>query len=456
MTAIRDEPIIEDRHVIHAGVGSTRFSSKEASKTMKQSIKIIIAATALASWSGVSQAAEKIVVGNLVDFTGRTAVVGKVYGQAKVDAMAYINANGGINGKQIEALTLDYSYEVPRAIAAYKKWKNEVVAIQGWGTGDTEAMVSFVAKDEIPYFSASYSAHLTDPTGKGPETKKPAPYNYFYGPSYSDGVRALIQWAADDAKARGIDNPKYVHMGDNHPYPNAPMKAGEEYAKELGFEVLPSIQYSLKPGDFKAQCLSLKNSGANFAFLANTSGSNISLLKSCDTVSVDVQFMANIWGYDENVLKAAGESADGVVWVMGAAKWGDDVPGMKLVQEISKMSDPDLDEYRAVHYLRGVCSVYFMKEAMEIADKMDGGINGPNIKQAMYEKKDWVPAGLEGVCLPATWNAEDHRGVMDVFVYRGSAKGGEGEIPALISSGSIGMEQVFTAKLPRKPEWLGW
>jgi hypothetical protein len=248
---------------------------------MKQSIKIVIAATALAGWASAAAAADKIVVGNLVDFTGRTAVVGKVYGQAKVDAMAYINANGGINGKQIEALTLDYSYEVPRAIAAYKKWKSQVVAIQGWGTGDTEAMISFVASDQIPYYSASYSAHLTDPTGKGPETKKPAPYNYFYGPSYSDGVRALIQWAADDAKSRGIDSPKYVHMGDNHPYPNAPMKAGEEYAKELGFEVLPAIQYSLKPGDFKAQCLSLNNSGAHYAFLANTSGSNVSLLKSC-------------------------------------------------------------------------------------------------------------------------------------------------------------------------------
>jgi len=410
----------------------------------------------LVAWAGTAAAEDKIVVGNLVDFTGATAVVGKVYGQAKIDAMNYINANGGINGKPLEVLTLDYSYEVPRAVAAYKKWKNDVVAIQGWGTGDTEALVSFVAKDEIPYYSASYSAHLTDPTGKGPETKSPAPYNFFYGPSYSDGVRALIQWAAEDAKAKGIEKPKYVHMGDNHPYPNAPKKAGEEYAKELGMEVLPAIQYSLKPGDFKAQCLSLKESGANYAFLANTSGSNISLLKSCETVGVDVQFMANIWGYDENVLKAAGTAADGVVWVMGAAKWGDDVPGMALVQEISKMSDPDLKEYRAVHYLRGICSVFFMKEAMEVADTMEGGITGPNIKQAMYAKKDWVPKGLEGVCLPATWAPDDHRGVMDVFVYKGHDAGGEGDISELIANGSIGMDQIYTAKLPRKPEWLGW
>ena len=42
-------------------------------------------------------------------------------------------------------------------------------------------------------------------------------------------------------------------MGDNHPYPNAP-KACQEYAEELGFEVLSVINYTLAPGDFTAQC----------------------------------------------------------------------------------------------------------------------------------------------------------------------------------------------------------
>ena len=426
---------------------------------MRYGLTAALSAAATIAFAGAAAAQDYIPVGNLYDFTGRTAVVGKEYGQAKIDAANYINEHGGVNGKLIDLDSVDYSYIVPRAIAAYKKWSQQgVVAVQGWGTGDTEAMVGMVAKDQVPYFSASYSAHLTDPTGKGPETKKPAPYNFIMGPSYSDGVRALIQWAAADWKASGKSGqPRYVHMGDNHPYPNAPKKAGEEYARELGFEVLPPITYTLAPGDFKAQCLSLKDSGANYAFLANTSGANISLLKSCDTVGVDTQFMANIWGYDENVMLAAGTSADGVVWAMGAAKWGDDVPGMKLIEEVSKMSDPKGTKYRAVHYLRGVCAMFYMKEAMERADKMAGGINGANIKAAMYQKKEWVPAGLEGVCPPGSWSEDDHRGFTNVFVYRGNVSGATGgDIATLIADGSIGMEQVYAAEIPRKPEWLGW
>lgn len=419
-----------------------------------------LAAGALAATVAANAGAQEYIqIGNLVDFTGNTAVVGKEYGQAKIDAMNYINENGGINGKQLDFDTVDYSYVVPRALAAYKKWTSQrkVVTIQGWGTADTEALVDFVTKDQIPYYSASYSAHLTDPQGKGPETKKAAPYNFPMGPSYSDGVRALIQWAAEDWKKQGkAGKPKYVHMGDNHPYPNAPKKAGEEYAKEMGFDVLPSIQYTLAPGDFKAQCLTLKESGADYAFLANTSDSNISMLKSCATVGVKTQFMANIWGYDENAMKAAGEAANGVVWVMGAAKWGDDVPGMKLVQAVSKTSDPKGVAYRAVHYIRGVCAVFFMKEAMEWADK-NGGINGPNIKKAMYQKKDWVPAGLEGACPPGTWGDTDHRAFTKVFVYRGTVKGStDAPLAELVKNGTISMAKVYEANVPRKPEWLGW
>ncbi|MEO6270060.1 MAG: ABC transporter substrate-binding protein, partial [Lautropia sp.] len=358
----------------------------------------------------------------------------------------YINKSGGIAGRQLKFETVDYSYNAPRAIATYKKWTgtDKIVAAQGWGTADTEALVAFVANDQVPFYSASYSGHLTDPTGKGTHGSKAAPYNFFYGPSYTDGCRALVQWAAADAKKKGVAQPKFVHMGDNHPYPNAPKAACAEYAKESGFEVMQPIQYSLKPGDFKAQCLSLKDSGAQYAFLANTGGSTISLLKSCETVGVATQFMGNVWAMDENALKAAGDAANGTLFVVGAADWKSEAPGMKTVREISKMSDPSGSEYRAVHYMRGICSVYFMRDAMAAAAKA-GEISGLNIKKAMENMKDHVPAELTGVCIPSTWTPEDHRGTTKVFIYQALSKGDKQSIA-----------KIGEADIPRKPEWLGW
>ncbi|RRJ83451.1 ABC transporter substrate-binding protein [Aestuariirhabdus litorea] len=393
------------------------------------------------------QAEDSVFVGHLADLSGPTAFVGKNYADGIRDAMSYINSHGGINGTGLEFETIDYAYKVPQAIASYKKWvsRNNMVAMQGWGTADTEALISFVAKDKVPVYSASYSGHLTDPTGKNPKTQKPAPYNFFYGASYSDGCRALVQWAAEDWKNRGgSGSPKFTHVGDNHPYPNAPKEACAEYATELGFEVMPPIVVSMKPGDFKAQCLSLKDSGSNYAYIANLGGSVVSLVKSCGTVGTDVQFMSNIWGGDKPIFEAAGAGVKDYIFPAMTPFWEDDAPGMSLVREISRESDASGNAFRSHHYMRGICSAYYMKEAMEWA-KENGGITGENIKQGMYARQNWVPKGLEGVCLPATWSSEDHRGINTVNIYKGNYNGGD-----------IKVERVTQVTLPRREDWLGY
>ena len=192
-------------------------------------------------------AASSTPVGQLVAETGSTAQVASAYGQGVADAFAHINQLGGINGKPISLDTVDYGYDLPRALSTYKKWKENLkpVAIQGWGTADTEALVDSVSKDAIVFMSGSSSGHLTDPIGRSPWTSTAAPYNFFYGPSYSDGCRGLVQWAAEEWRRSGavgrstflgdLDRPKFVFMGDNHPYPNSPKAACTDYARSLGF-----------------------------------------------------------------------------------------------------------------------------------------------------------------------------------------------------------------------------
>jgi branched-chain amino acid transport system substrate-binding protein len=403
------------------------------------------------------RAADTIAVGQLVAQTGPTSQVSSVYGLGVADAFRYIDDHGGINGKKVVLKTADYGYDPERAIEIYRDWKSSIkpVAIQGWGTADTEALIDYVTKDGVVFMSGSSSGHLTDPTGRSPWTDTPAPYNFFYGPSYSDGCRALVQWAAEQWKrtgtaARGstflgdLYRPKFVYMGDNHPYPNSPKAACIEYARDLGFEVQPPIRYSLSPADFSVQCQTLKQSGANFAFLANTSEPNVALVKACAAEGVSTQFLTNIYGWDEKAAKLAGDAGNGVVYVVSVATWDTDVPGMKLVREVSKTSDPSGKEPRAAHYIRGVCSAFLMRDAMVAADKM-GGVTGANIKKAFEQMRDHVPAGLEGVCLPSTWTPNDHRGTTTVMLYRND-----------YDYGNVIDQKVYQTTIPLRPDWLGW
>ncbi len=403
---------------------------------------------------------KEIPIGQLVDFTGPTSSVGKPFGQGHIDAIKWINQNGGINNRKIRLETVDYSYKAPRAVATYKRWKSrlKVITVIGWGTADTEALMETIARDKIPFFSGSYAGQLTDPTGKAPNSFKAAPYNFFYGPSYSDACRGLITWALNDWKRKeNSGQPKFVHMGDNHPYPNAPKQACQEYAEEIGFEVLSVINYTLAPGDFTAQCLTLKQIEANYAYLANSSNSTTALLKACDTVGAEVQFMTNVWGVDETVIKASGKAADGIVFAVRTnSVWGDNQEGMELIKNVSAMSGKS-DQYRSVHYISAVCSMFYIAEAMKTA--MTGGkLNGEGIRNAMYEKENWVPKGLGGVCLPSTWKNDDHRGLMEVPIYMVKVNGATDKknVDQLMKEKVIQLVKEDQITLPRRAEWRGY
>ncbi len=409
-------------------------------------------------------AAQPIPIGHLMDNSGATSDVGLPYGQGVADALAWVNSRrSGVAGRPVNVSGFDYGYAAPRAVSQYQSWtgRTRVVAIQGWGTADTEALVRFVTRDRIPYISGSYSAALTDAAGQsGRQGVEPAPYNFFYGPSYSDALRGMLQWAAQDWRARGQQGrPKYVHMGANHPYPNSPKEAGETLARELGFDVLPAIQFALTPGDYTAQCLTLRNGGANYAYLGNTAGSNISVLRACQTAGVQVQFMGNVWGMDENAMKAAGSAANGVVFpVRTGAVWGGDAPGMAQVREISRVSDAAGTSYRPVHYLAGICSAMLMVEAMETAAEGGGQVTGERIRDGFYARQNWVPRGFEGVCNPSTFTAQDHRGTLRVALYRANVSGdtSQGSVSDLMRAGTMKIENIATIELERRRDWLGW
>ena len=74
---------------------------------------VAVAALVVAS---TQAAAAQIAIGHLVDYSGPTADV-VPYGQGVSDALAWINKRGGLNGQMLNVDTVDYGYQVPRALA---------------------------------------------------------------------------------------------------------------------------------------------------------------------------------------------------------------------------------------------------------------------------------------------------------------------------------------------------
>ena len=117
----------------------------------------VLACAAALALSSAAYTQKEIVFGLQCDRTGPTQTVGVFLCPGYHDYIALVNSKGGINGKRVKLLSMDYAYKMPEALNLYKKFKDQdkVVAIQGWGSGDTEALKEQVAKDQMPYWSAS-------------------------------------------------------------------------------------------------------------------------------------------------------------------------------------------------------------------------------------------------------------------------------------------------------------
>ena len=108
---------------------------------------LLAAATlALSACAGGGAPAAKdtspVKIGALCDLTGATSDVGVPYCQGERDYVEFVNAQGGVKGRQISLISDDYAYQVPRSGELYNRLVNQekIIAVMAWWTGDSEAL----------------------------------------------------------------------------------------------------------------------------------------------------------------------------------------------------------------------------------------------------------------------------------------------------------------------------
>jgi branched-chain amino acid transport system substrate-binding protein len=346
-------------------------------------------------------AADKVTIGALVDLTGPTGDVGKPYADGIRDCVRYFNENGGVNGKEIDLLMVDYQYKIPQAIAAYKDFlRKKVVAIHGWGTGDTEALSKFITKDKIPYFSASYSEHITNPANN--------PYNFLVGVTYSDQARIALKFIKENGKKKTV---AFVYndtgFGRSPFFPD-----GEEYAKKIGVELVDKQVVDLKALDATSQLLNLSKAGAEYALVQETYMATSTILKDAKKLGVDTKFIGLNWTFGKTLIELAKDAAEGFYGTNPFALWEQtDVKGIQFLHDLNKKYNPDVT-YRKINYIQGFSSMYVLLSAL---NQTKGELTGENIKKTLESFKDFDTMGLTA---PVTFTKDSHKGVNALKIYQ--------------------------------------
>ena len=345
-----------------------------------------------------------IKVGAIFDLTGPTADVGADYGDGVRGFADWINARGGIEGRPIDLIYQDYGYQVDRAEQLYSQFVGEgAVIFMGWGTGDTEALRLRIAEDEIPFSSASLSHRLGDPAE--------APYNFLLATTYSDQFRIALQWIAED---HGEGTPIVAMLHNASPFGLSPARqGGAEFAEALGVEL---TLYEMPRGavDFTAEFARIGQSGAQYVVFQNTSGPAAVALANARSLGLDVTFFCLNWCSNAQVIRLAGDAAEGLLGTMPYAPLSVDVPGTRVIREYLE-SKGESPEGKTNAYTQGWWTFAAFAEGMRRVLAAGGEFTGANIKAALETLSDY-PMG--GVTAPVTFTPTDHRGSKRLRIFR--------------------------------------
>lgn len=359
---------------------------------------------------GGAAGGDPIKLGVIADITGATGDVGGPYNKGMLAYIDWKNAEGGIDGRKIEAASNDYAYEVPKAEQLYKQYVNDgVIAVQGWGTGDSEALHTKVAADELPFMSASYAEALTNP--------EEAPYNFVVAPTYSDQMRVALNWISEDA---GGDAEVAVFHHDS-PFGQAPVADGEAWIGEKGYG-LGYKAYPMPGGvpNYVGLLSQAQSQGAKYVVVQNVAGPASQLAKDIKDQGLDMTIVCLNWCANELFVTSAGEAAEGHVLVQPFAPLALDKPGHATIKEY--IADKGINESEVgISWVAGWVTMDAMAQGIEKALE-DGEADGPAIKEALETMGEINVGDLVGGG-NIEFSTESHRGATGTGVYQ--VEGGE-------------------------------
>lgn len=380
----------------------------------KWTIGFIMVTVALAFTLGPiannANAADVIKWGVLIDLSGPTSDWGKNQVKGQLDAMRWVNENGGINGKELKLIVVDDGYKVPRGVAGYNRLvdSEKVLGLYIQSTGTTMTLAKKIVADGVATIAASFIAVVQDPAK--------FPFSYYVSPSYNAMGRIALKWIKDNWKDNSR-NPKICYLYPDNKYGRCILATTKDYAKKIGVDVGPDQVINWPTKDATVQLTNMTRYNPDFAYITSTAMNGAVILKNAKALGIKTKFISNIRNFEESLITLSGGAAEGTYGVHPIAPYGAPVPGMKKVVESHDKWHPG--ETGTNVYVEGWVNILGVTEALKIADKA-GDLTPSGIRNAFEQFKDFDTGGLAP---PLTFTSKDHRASMAAKIYE--IKGGK-------------------------------
>lgn len=299
---------------------------------------------------------ETITIYHFGDLSGPYASITSPLVHGAEDAVAAINAAGGIYGATLEVEFADTAGSIDEAVAAYDRFTsaddNPLLMIT-YGSGEVEALAQRFAEDKVVNITAGLSARgfYVD-----------SGYTFGLGPIYADQFGLVMSFLADNWETY-----KPTDAGDEIKlaYISWPTAFGQgalttetrAFLDGLGIEVVTEETYDLSPtADTTTAILNAQAAGANVIW-TNTLAFGVSvILNDLNSLGVRDQFVVagDNWAMDLATYAFLADPAFGVglITAFPYLWWTDaDNPGVQYAQSLFEANERPAGEHNVGYLL---------------------------------------------------------------------------------------------------------
>lgn len=328
---------------------------------------------------------ETIKIGLCIPITGNMPDSGKLATWGAEMAVAEINANGGVLGKQVELVIEDDNNKGDKAATAVQKLidKDKVVAIVGSAhTVAALPMGPVCTQNKIPLISPNpTNVKITKEGGE-----------YVFQIQFTDPVQAgvLANFTYNELK---YTNAAVLYNISND-YPKALAEAFVESFTGMGGTIVANETYNEGDTDFKVQLTKIKEENPEVILFPDLY-SNVSLIvQQAREMGITAQFIGGDGWANHKLIDIAGDATEGAYLTTSMSVEDPDEKVQKFVEDYKALYGDEPANTSTMFY----DAIYVICDAIERA----GTTDGPSVKEALKT------TDLECVTGTITFDEERH------------------------------------------------
>lgn len=385
--------------------------------TIRVSCYALTAAMALGAWAVTPAVAQNLKLSIPVPLTGVFAVTGQAQQVGWQHAIDYINKNGGIKGRMLEASYYDDEYKVELGVAGFKKAASEGDLL--FAGGDGTPFVRAISPENNERYKVLMSA-----TGLASDLVDVGKYKYHFlaGMTYSDQMVLLLKYIKANHKGSAPAKVAIVHSASE--FGRDPLENVRTAAKAMGITIALEEETKTTGVDVTAHAIKLRNAAADFIIFHGYAG-NIwpEIVKLSREYGVKSQFMGTLYGSHPEVVSGVGAAVDGYLGTVSVelALKDRQEPMLKVIDGYLKTwTAKPYTGFANVGYMQSWATALVLREIIGKAIEKGKPLTGDNLIAEINAMKDWDSGGVFGV--PVSF---DRQRVAYGVVYRYSWPNGQ-------------------------------